>query len=124
MADRVEREPFSYRNDPAVPAFDDGRPIAIVDGACALCAGSARLLSRLDKSGEFRICASQSRLGGAILRHYGLDPQDPDTWLYLADGRAYSSLDAMIRVGRRVGGIGRAMAAFRILPRFAQDRRA
>ena len=121
MIDLRARPARSYRDDPAVPAFDDGAPIVVVDGECVLCTRSARLLSRLDKSGTFRICPSQSRLGSAILAHYGLDPADPDTWLYLVDGRAYSSMDAIIRVGWRVGGIGRAAVVLRVLPRFVQD---
>ena len=112
---------YSYRHDPDVPAFDDAKPIVIMDGECALCTRSARLLCRLDKREEFRICPSQSRLGRAVLGHYGLDPDDPDTWLYVVDGRSYSSLDAIIRVGRRVGGMGRAAVLFRPLPRFLQD---
>lgn len=121
MIDLQGRPAHSYRDDPAVPAFDDAAPIVIVDGECVLCMRSARLLSRLDKSGAFRICPSQSRLGSAVLAHYGLDPEDPDTWLHLVGGRAYSSMDAIIRVGWRVGGIGRAAVVLRVLPRFVQD---
>ena len=121
MIDLLAKAAHSYRDDPAVPAFDDTAPIVIVDGECVLCTRSARLLSRLDKSGAFRICPSQSRLGSAILVHYGLDPADPDTWLYLVGGRAYSSMDAIIRVGWRVGGIGRAAVVLRVLPRFVRD---
>ena len=121
MIDLRAKPAHSYRDDPAVPVFDDVAPIVIVDGECALCTRSARLLSRLDKSGTFRICPRQSRLGSAILAHYGLDPADPDTWLYLVDGQAYSSMDAIIRVGWRVGGIGRAAVVLRVLPRFVQD---
>jgi hypothetical protein len=33
----------SYRDDPAVPNFDDKGPIAIMDGNCALRGGSACL---------------------------------------------------------------------------------
>jgi len=117
----INREPHSYQSDPDVPPFDDSRPVVFMDGECALCTTGARLLSRLDKRDEFRICPSQNRLGHAVLTHFGLDPRDPDTWLYVIDGRAYSSLDAMVRVGWRVGGLGRAMIVFRLVPRFLQD---
>ncbi|WP_204377257.1 thiol-disulfide oxidoreductase DCC family protein [Methyloceanibacter superfactus] len=96
----VERPPYSYRDDPAVPDFADARPIAFIDGACMLCATGARLIARLDHSETIRICPIQTPLGHAILAHYGMDPEDPATWLFLEDGIASSSFDGMIRVGR------------------------
>jgi predicted DCC family thiol-disulfide oxidoreductase YuxK len=121
MAVMPERPSYSYRDDPSVPAFDDGGPIAFMDGNCLLCASGARAISRFDRRREFRICPLQTPLGSAVAAHYGLVPGDPETWLYLVDGRAYSSMDAMIRIGQRLGGAGRAMAALRLLPRPAQD---
>ena len=82
MAELRPRPPYSYRNDPAVPGFDDGGPIAIMDGDCALCASGARVIARLDRERVFRIGRTQSATGAALVRHYGLEPEDPETWLY------------------------------------------
>jgi predicted DCC family thiol-disulfide oxidoreductase YuxK len=116
-----EREAYSYRGDAGVPAFEGGGPVVFMDGDCALCTRGARAIARLDRAGEFRICPIQSGLGRGMLKHYGLDPDDPESWLYLADGKAYSSLDAVIRVGQRLGGWGHTLRILRILPRRAQD---
>ena len=121
MVNLDERQPYSYRDDPDVPAFDDSGPIVFMDGACTLCSAGARLISRFDRAREFRICTVQSPLGTAILRHYGIDTGDPETWLYLADGRAHTSLDAIIRAGDRLGGVARMLLIFRIFPRSVQD---
>jgi predicted DCC family thiol-disulfide oxidoreductase YuxK len=112
----ARRAPFSYRDDPAVPAFDDRGPVAFMDGECALCTTGARLVARLDRKGEFRICPTQTALGRAVLAHYHLDPDDPASWLYLVDGAAYGSLDGIIRAGRRLGGVGHLLVALRLLP--------
>ena len=100
------RPPYSYRADAGVPDFDDAQPLVLVDGECALCSRMARLLCRLDRKQEFRIAAVKSPLGRALAAHYGLDADDPLSWLYLIDGRAYGELDAVARAGRRLGGLG------------------
>jgi predicted DCC family thiol-disulfide oxidoreductase YuxK len=121
MRPPLPQRPYSYRDDPAVPEFDDSGPIAFVDGLCALCTAGARLIARFDRRQEFRICRIQAPLGRAVLRHYGLDPDDADSWLLLSEGRAYTSLDGVIRAGTRIGGAGRLLQAFRVLPRPVQD---
>ncbi len=79
------------------------------------------MIARFDAAEEFRICRAQSELGQALLSHYGLSHQDPESWLFLVDGYAYTSLEAMIRAGRRVGGIGYLLQPLRLIPRAAQD---
>ncbi|MFD0916514.1 thiol-disulfide oxidoreductase DCC family protein [Pseudahrensia aquimaris] len=112
---------YSYRTDPDVPAFDDSGPITVMDGECALCSFGARLIARFDQREEFRICRAQTLLGRSLLMHFDLDPDDPESWLYLEDGYAYTSMDGMIRAGRRVGGVGWLLQSLRIVPRAVQD---
>jgi predicted DCC family thiol-disulfide oxidoreductase YuxK len=114
-------EAYSYRQDNAVPEFEDAGPIVFMDGNCVLCTRGARLIARLDHAGEFRICPIQTVLGQSILRHYGIAPDNPESWLYLVDGRAYTSLDAIVRAGARMGGWGRLVSPFGLLPRAVQD---
>lgn len=121
MGHPVWNQPYSYRADRAVPAFDDSSPVTVMDGECALCTLGARLIARFDRRGAIRICRSQSALGAALLRHYGHDPADPESWLFIVDGRAYTSLDGMIRAGACVGGVGLLLQPLRLLPRVAQD---
>lgn len=117
----ISTEPFSYRQDVSVPDFDDSGPVTVVDGDCALCTIGARLIARFDQAAEFRICPTQTELGSALLRHYGLNADDPESWLYIIDGSAFTSLDGMIRAGARVGGAGWLLQPLRLLPRLVQD---
>lgn len=121
MAELLSRPPYSYRDDPDVPDFDHAGPVAIMDGDCVLCAGGARMIARFDRAGEFRIGRTRSALGSALVRHYGLAPEDPETWLYLENGRAWSGMEAIIRIGARIGGPGRLLGILRILPRPARE---
>lgn len=107
---------FSFRDDPAVPDFDDRAPVAVMDAECAVCSWGARMIHRFDHSGRVRICPAQSPLGAALLRHYGISPDDPSTWLFIDEGTAYTDSDAIIHAGRRFGGWARLASALRLLP--------
>ena len=121
MAELGARPVYSYRDDPAVPHFDDLGPVVIMDGECVLCATGARAIARFDRERCFRIGRTQSALGAALVRHYGLEPEDPETWLYLEDGRAWSGMEAIIRIGARLGGPGRLLRLMRLFPHPARE---
>ncbi|MEM8536228.1 MAG: DCC1-like thiol-disulfide oxidoreductase family protein [Pseudomonadota bacterium] len=96
-------------------------PIAVMDAECALCSFGARMIHRLDRKAEIRIAPIQSETGAALMRNNGLDPTDPDTWLFVEDGQVWRDLDALIRVGVRTGGWGRVFVVLRLLPKPARD---
>jgi predicted DCC family thiol-disulfide oxidoreductase YuxK len=116
------RPAFSYRADAAVPSFGDAHPIVFMDGECALCSGAARAIARLDRAGVVRICPVQSPLGRAVMGHFGLNADDPDTWLYLENGEAFGELDGLIRLARRIGGVAHLASVLALLPKGAQSR--
>ncbi|MGI9422732.1 MAG: thiol-disulfide oxidoreductase DCC family protein [Hyphomicrobiaceae bacterium] len=92
-----------------------------MDARCSLCAKGAAWIARNDNLREFTIIPMQSDVGGALLTHFGLDPADPTSWLYVEDGRAHTSLNALIRVGIRLGGIWKGLILLRVLPVSVQD---
>lgn len=94
----------------------DDAPIAVMDGTCALCSFAARVIHRLDRAGTIRICPIQTARGQALLQAHGLDALDPDSWLFIADGRAWRDFDALIRLGGFTGGWGRVFALLRLIP--------
>ena len=107
---------FSFSADPSVPKFDEVYALAVMDGDCALCTRGARVIARLDRQDRIRICTAQSELGRALLIHHGLDPDDPESWLFIENGRAWQSMDAWIKVAETCGGIGHVLRALWVLP--------
>lgn len=112
---------YSYQQDPSVPTISHDGPLTVMDGQCALCTFGARMIARLDRREEVRIATVQSPLGAALLAHYALAPDEPDTWLVIIDGKAFTSLPAMIRLARHMGGWGHILRLLSILPRAVQD---
>ena len=111
----------SYRQDASVPEFDDRHPVAVMDTECAVCSWGAQMIHRLDRSGTVRICPIQSPLGAALLRHYGLSPTDPSSWLFLDDGMPHVDFEAVLHAGARFGGLARMTGALWVLPRPMRD---
>jgi predicted DCC family thiol-disulfide oxidoreductase YuxK len=112
---------YSYRDDPTVPPFDDSGPVAVMDADCAICSWGARMIHRLDRAGSTRICPIQSPLGAALLRHYGHDPEDPASWLFLDEGAAHTDFEAVLHAGCLYGGPGHLTLALRLIPRPLRD---
>jgi predicted DCC family thiol-disulfide oxidoreductase YuxK len=121
-ADRLARRAaYSYRIDPAVPAFPDDRPVIVYDGVCVLCSAAMRVIARRDTAAHFRFVNGQSAVGGALFRHYGLDPVNFETVLLIDEGRAFGKLDMTRRVADLIGGPWRLFEVFAILPGAMQD---
>jgi len=117
----LNREPFSHRHDSKVPIFPDSGPVCVMDARCSLCARGAKWIAHNDRSEEFKIVPLQSDLGIALMKHYAMDPTDPTSWLYLEEGQVWTSLDALIRVGYRLGRVWKVVLILRVLPRGFRD---
>jgi predicted DCC family thiol-disulfide oxidoreductase YuxK len=110
------REAYSYRSDPTVPAFADDKPVIIFDGQCVFCSAWARFVLRVDRKGRYRLLPAQSALGRALYRHYGLDPENYETNIFLKDGRAYFKADGSIRMAQGLGFPWSLAVVARVLP--------
>jgi predicted DCC family thiol-disulfide oxidoreductase YuxK len=115
-------ELYSYRRDPAVPAFPDDRPIIIFDGFCALCSGWVSFVLRHDRAAVFRLLPAQTALGAALYRHFGLDPADYETNILIDDGRAFFKSESALRMLERLGPPWSMAGALRALPKALRDR--
>jgi hypothetical protein len=65
--------PYSYREDPGMPAFDDSRALFVFDGACVLCSGGAAFVMRHDRHARVNFTPARSNFGQALYRHYADD---------------------------------------------------
>ncbi len=63
----------------------------------------------------------QTPEGKTLLVEYGIDPEDPATFLVLDQGRKFTNSDAAIHVIAALGGVWRMSKAARIVPRPWRD---
>jgi predicted DCC family thiol-disulfide oxidoreductase YuxK len=117
----MDREAFSYRGDPAVPAFPDDRPILIFDGNCVLCSNFAQFILRTDRKSQFRLMAAQTPIGAALYAHFGLKAVDYETNILIEGGQAWLKSEGSLRVFERLGFPWSLVSVARLLPRPVRD---
>ena len=111
--------PYSYRDDPDVPDFDDSRGLFIFDHHCVLCGGGVGFIMKHDKRRAIAFTSAQKGLGAALAKHYGVDWHE--SFLFLNQGRAFIKFDGYFEVARAMGGLWHIPRIFRIIPRFLLD---
>ncbi|MGL4286950.1 MAG: thiol-disulfide oxidoreductase DCC family protein [Phreatobacter sp.] len=122
MSDGETLERYSWRRDPAVPAFPDDRSIIVFDGYCAFCSGWARFILKRDKARRFRLLPAQSPLGAALFRHFQLDPADYTTSILIEDGAAFLKSEGILRIFAALGLPWSLIRVGRVLPAGWRDR--
>jgi predicted DCC family thiol-disulfide oxidoreductase YuxK len=110
---------YSYHSDTTVPAFPDDRPLIVFDGHCVLCSSGARLVLNIDRGKVHRLLAAQSPLGQTLYAHYGLSYDD--SFILIADGRAWFKSEAAIRIGENLGWPWSWARVLRLLPLRLRD---
>ncbi len=95
--------------------------LVLYDGVCGLCNRLVAFLLRHDRRDQFRFAPLQSAIAQTLLCRYGLDPNDFDTVVVLANfrqpsERALTRSQAVLWAVRRLGGIWKFFAIAKILP--------
>ena len=112
---------WSYREVLDAAGIEHDGPVAVMDARCGLCAKGARWIARNDRRNQFRIVPLQSDLGRALMAHFGLNAEDPASWLLLHDGHSYTSLAGFAEAGRILGGIWVSLSVLKVLPLAIQN---
>lgn len=100
------------------PAADG---VWVFDGVCNFCSGSVRLALALDRSGTLRFTPIQSPYGRALAQAAGIDPDQPDSFIFMDHGRALEGSDAVIGLALRLPAPWRWLAVVRVVPRPWRD---
>jgi predicted DCC family thiol-disulfide oxidoreductase YuxK len=95
--------------------------LVLYDGVCGLCNRLVAFLIRHDRRDEFRFAPLQSSTARTLLRRYGLNPDDLDSVVVIADfggptERALTRSQAALWAIGRVGGSWRIFVVGRVIP--------
>jgi predicted DCC family thiol-disulfide oxidoreductase YuxK len=73
-------------------------PILLYDGLCVLCSRSVAFVLEHERDASIRFVAIQSEEGAALATTHGVDPEQPDTFLFVEGGRAWRKSSGVIAV--------------------------
>lgn len=92
--------------------------IVFYDGECGLCQRSVALIYRLDTKKEL----SFAPLNGQSYRSLNLPASDMSTVVFYHQGKLYFKSDAIIAIGRSMGGWKSLIVLLKVIPGFIRDR--
>jgi predicted DCC family thiol-disulfide oxidoreductase YuxK len=80
-----------------------------------------RFLERHRIEPPFKLIPMQSEEGKLLLIEYGIDPEDPTTFLVLDQGRQFTQSDGTIHIIVALGGLWSIFEAARAIPKAWRD---
>ena len=90
-----------------IPLIPEGKILVQFDGMCILCSRAIRLILKADRKKKFVFQALQ----------HSLENQDFET-IVVTDNHSKSEyFDAILKIGKELGGVYRAVSIFKLLPR-------
>lgn len=71
-------------------------PIWLFDGVCVLCSRAVQYALKHEKDSVIRFVAIQSEEGREIALEHNIDPDCPDSFLFIEAGKAYRKSDGVL----------------------------
>lgn len=95
--------------------------IILFDGVCNLCNSSVQYVIRHDPAAKFQFAAQQGLSGSGLLRKYGFEENNANSFVLIQNGKAYTKSTAALKVAWQLKGPIRLLYIFMIIPAFIRD---
>jgi predicted DCC family thiol-disulfide oxidoreductase YuxK len=92
----------------------------LIDGKCVLCAASFRFVAQRDSQIAFQFTSIQSGFGQRTAERLGINPDDPDTFAVVLEGRLLVKSEGALEILRRLPG-WQWSAVLLMIPRSIRD---
>lgn len=91
--------------------------IVFYDGECGLCQRSISLISKWDKNHMLNFAP----LNGITFKKYFSETSDMKTVVFFSEGKLYTKSDAIIAIGKTLGGLKKSWIVLKFIPRLIRD---
>jgi predicted DCC family thiol-disulfide oxidoreductase YuxK len=96
-------------------------PVWLYDGLCAFCSRSVLFVLRHERDHLIRFVAIQSDEGRALAVRHGIDPDLPDTFLFVENGAVLGKSDGVAAVFAHLRSPWSLAAGLTVIPRPMRD---
>jgi predicted DCC family thiol-disulfide oxidoreductase YuxK len=96
--------------------------IWLFDGVCVLCSSAVRYTLAHEKAASIQFIAIQSKTGIELALKYGIDPENPDSFLFIENGLALNKSEALLALAKHLDGFARLAPLARLIPLSLRDR--
>ncbi|MEZ5387077.1 MAG: thiol-disulfide oxidoreductase DCC family protein [Prosthecobacter sp.] len=105
-----------------MPRYDPSRDqLLLFDGVCHLCDAGVRFIMRHDPAGKIKFAPIQSPLGRQFYTRHGLDPDSPNTMLFITPNGSFQASNAALEIAGNLGGVWKLALLFKPLPHRFRD---
>jgi len=107
--------------DPRSPgSINAPHGLVLFDGVCILCSRTCRFISKRDRRDYFRFVPMQLAEGRHLAEQIGIDPDQPESFAFIENGKAYVKSEAVLRIARELPRWRRAWV-LRFIPKVIRD---
>jgi len=96
-------------------------PIFLFDGHCVLCSRGVHYVLKHETPPETRFVAILSEQGRKLAAAHAIDPENPQSFLWIEGDKALPASDGVLALLRHVGGPASIFRLGKILPRVLRD---
>jgi predicted DCC family thiol-disulfide oxidoreductase YuxK len=96
-------------------------PIWLFDGVCVLCSGVVKYVLKHERQKNMCFIAIQSEEGKALARQHGINPENPDSFLFIENDTVFAKSDGVLALLKYVNGPAQLLRVGIILPKVVRD---
>jgi predicted DCC family thiol-disulfide oxidoreductase YuxK len=96
-------------------------PVFLFDGVCVLCSRSVAFVLKHERAPLIRFVAIQSAEGRALAETHGIDPDDPESFLFIENGIALPKSAGIAALVGHLRAPWNWLSAFHVLPLPVRD---
>lgn len=97
------------------------KPVILFDGVCNYCNRMVNFLIRQDKQRRFLFAPLQSNAGQELLRQFGLNTTQLDSFIFIFNGKAYLRSTAGLKLYNQLPWYWKWTQLFWVVPRVIRD---